>query len=420
MNIPFQNKLMRRPFSKYSQHILNLFVFFIAFPAIDLFGNSITFYLFIFAVLRIGAFLDKPFKGKVLLLIFLVLAILSMISTPYMPRNPGFFQNTKTLIQYTYWISIYLFLISQYDRIDLFALSKWVFWGTITSTICFYFFSLKFYTPIIEFHTGNSRNSFVFNMLCAIPISFYYVTIKWGKKIFFLAMPFFLVVMFYTDGRSAAIIIIIQLVIIASIIFSSFNRMARFLVPVFALLYLLSQSESTQIYLNGLADEIESANPRFASLLRGEQQGDLSFDKSWLTRKLMVDKGIEIFKAYPLRGIGLENFNYYDGKMATLSQYERLGAGDAEYFNTRSAHNSYVQLLAETGILGISLFIIILAVPTIFFFKRFFENALNVNYLPLVGLFGAAIHLYAIAALTVAILWMLIGLSWGILNSEKK
>ena len=413
------NKNTTRPYSTLTQNVLNWFVFFLAFPAAEILGNSITFYLFIFIALRIGIFWTSSFKGKTFLLLFLLTALISTISALFMPRHPGIFAAIKILIQYVYWVMVGLFFISQKSRIDLLQISKWIFFGIVAGSFCFYFSSVKFGGGVFEINLGQSRNTYVFNLLCTIPLSFYYLIKRWGKKKAVWFMPLYIVIMLLTGGRSGAVLIIVQMLLVGAIIFPSVQRTAKILLPIFAVFYLLLQSIPTQIYLDALADQVEPINPRFANLLRGEEDGDLSSDKSWLVRKLMVDKGIEIFKEYPVFGIGPNNFKRFDSKLSTLYSYDRLSGQDVDFFNSRSAHNSYIELLSEMGIPGITFMLLMLILPLIFFFKQFFIGQFNLQYLPFVSLLGITMHFYAIAALTGAIAWLIIGMAWGILNNKR-
>lgn len=420
--IEFSNKYLElKPFSKGTQKVLNWFVFFLAFPAIDLLGNSITFYLFLILSLKVGSYWAKPFRGKYLLILFLLLAFISSVLAPNMVRHPGLSGSIKILIQYFYWVFVAIFFITQKRRIDLIAISKWFLFGTLIAIFCFYFYKIKFTIPLIDIHFGISRNSFVFNLLCAIPICFLFIFKTFGKKVAFGFMPFFLLVMLFTDGRSGAVLIFLQLVLISAIISPLILKISRIVVPVLGLLFIVFQTDAAQVYLDQFADDIEAVNPRFASLLRGEGEGDLSFDKSWLERKLMVQKGMEIFKEYPLRGVGPDNFSYYDSKLSVLefSQFDRLRAEDASYFNARSAHNSYIQVLSEMGIFGLLLLIALLFSPLLYFLKKLFFGQISFQYLPFVSLLAITMHLYAITALTGAISWMIIGLAWGVISDLR-
>lgn len=408
-----------KPFSRITQTLLNWFVFFLAFPSVNVWGNSITFYLFIAIGLRIGSFWAVSFRGKTLLILFLLLAFSSSLLAPYIARNPGFFDNVKILIQYAYWIFVSFFFITQYKRIDFVQISKWIFWGILAATIGFYFYSVKFGWGIFQVYLGSTRNDFVFNLLCFIPISFYYIIENWSKKKVVLFVPIFLLIMLFTGGRSGAVLIFLELLLVLTIVYPAVLKLAKVMIPLFGLLFIISQSDTSQIYLDALANQVESINPRFANLLRGEGDGDLSLDKSWLIRKLMVDKGIEIFKEYPVRGIGVNNFHYYDSELASFSRYDRLGSETVEFFNSRSAHNSYIQILSEMGLLGLFVLIALIAIPLSFFLRSFFTGEMDFSYLPLVSLLAISMHLYAITALTGANTWMIIGLSWAILQKRK-
>ena len=71
------------------------------------------------------------------------------------------------------------------------------------------------------------------------------------------------------------------------------------------------------------------------------------------------------------------------------------------------------------GIPGITFMLLMLILPLIFFFKQFFIGQFNLQYLPFVSLLGITMHFYAIAALTGAIAWLIIGMAWGILNNKR-
>ena len=89
------SEIQTKPFSRFSQKILNWFVFFLAFPSVNVLDNSITFYLFLAIGLRVGSFWAGSFRGKTLLIFFLFLAFSSSLMAPYIVRNPGFFGNVK-------------------------------------------------------------------------------------------------------------------------------------------------------------------------------------------------------------------------------------------------------------------------------------------------------------------------------------
>lgn len=413
-----QNIIKNRTNTK--QKLVNWFVFFLAFPAINILGNSITFYILLALLFKVGFFWRRNFYGKYLLFSFLFLVILSSFSAPYnmMPRHPGISHTFKMVIQYAYWITAASFFGYYNKSINRILLGQYAFYGLIFATVSFYILPLKFNVLFLEISTAASRNSFVFTLLSCVPICFYYLYYRFGnRKITYFFLLFFFIVLF-TNGRSGAIIIILELLFIAAVLNPYWLKILKFsIVPLF-LLMIFAESTILQSIMNNAANSVESINPRFATLLRGENEGDLTFDKSWLIRKLMIDKSKEIIPQYPFLGIGANNFIYFDAKLNDIFKYDRLTGETMDFWNSRSAHNSYIQIVTEFGVPAFIIFLLLLSVPI---FKKtllFFQKGSNINYLPIISLIGISLHFYAISSITGAIAWCIIGMAWGTLKKQ--
>lgn len=74
----------------------------------------------------------------------------------------------------------------------------------------------------------------------------------------------------------------------------------------------------------------------------------LETDKPVLTRKLLVEKGLLLFDQRPLFGQGLGGFSR---SRVRLVSSQEAWLTDAD-LSSRSAHNAYVKVLAETGLAG--------------------------------------------------------------------
>jgi hypothetical protein len=74
---------------------------------------------------------------------------------------------------------------------------------------------------------------------------------------------------------------------------------------------------------------------------------DLARDKSWQIRLLMVQKGQRLFAESPIFGAGPGQFRY---SSVDLDLPDVLSYGSEAGFNEKSAHNSYIMLLAEGGL----------------------------------------------------------------------
>lgn len=407
--------------NKKNRTILNLFIFFIVFPSINILGNSITFYIFIYLLYKLGDFWNKKYSGKQILMLFAIAIVISTVSGAniYMERHLGIGQSIQTLIQYMYWIFAAAFFSVNFFKINRIELSKWVFYGIIAISIGFYVLPFKLDLGSLIIETNLTRNAFVFTLLATMPISFYYLFHKFKGTQLLLFLPIYLLNIVLTNGRSGAIIGFIEILFIAAVIYPVFNKTLKvLLLPLIGLIYFM-QTDAAQIYLDSVANKIEPVAPRLSRMMRSEGDGDLNADKSWLHRKLMIDKAFEISADYPLFGIGPNNFKYFDSKMNTYWQYDRLTNMSLDYYNKRSAHNSYVQLIAETGFTGFLLFLVIILTPLYYLFRSILTKNISISQLPLIASLGMALHFYAISALTGALPWVVLGISWSIIGTIK-
>lgn len=410
------------PFSKTIQSRINWFAFFLAFPFLSIAGNSITFFIFISIILKVGTFWKKKFNGRILFYGFLFIGLLSTILTPLIERHENL-ASLLILIQYTYWILMASFFIIFRDRIDFIQVSKWIFFGVIGYTLAFYLIPFELENPILSLEFKPGRNAFVFNMLACIPLTFVYLKARYRRWRIYLVVLAYLMIMLLTNGRSGSIIIIMQLLMVLSIIIPAIQRRTKYLVLLFGVLFIVFQNSEVEMMLNSAANRVETINPRLASLMRSEGEGDLTMDKSWLIRKLMIEKGEEIVTKYPFIGVGPNNFKFYRAELNTYKNYARLQSIDKKRLeNNTSAHNTYLQVITEFGIIGALLYVLMLLRPLLYFIRIFLRSKLNAEHLVLVSLIGIFIHFYTIANLSGALPWFIIGLSWSFfqLNPARK
>lgn len=339
---------------------------------------------------------------------------------PFMVRHPGLLATILFDFQFLYWICVSIFFIKYYKVINLLKISKWIFYASLCAIFGFYIIRFNFAFGPIRFTFFESRNSFVFNLLCSIPFSFIYINQKFKNitKLFWLFFLF--TAMILTNGRSGGIIVIVEALLILIIIFPNLKKSFKYIFGLFLFLSMLF-SLSTDTITQYFGNSISKFNPRLAKLILNEEddeEGDLSFDKSWLHRELMVDKSLEIFSSHPILGIGPNSFRYYDAELNTYYQYTRLGNKTKDWYNNRSAHNSYIQILSELGLFGFLIILIIIIVPNIYLVKNLITSP-KITLLPFVSVIGISIHFYAISALTGAICWFIFGICWAILKNKS-
>lgn len=347
---------------------------------------------------------------------FFVVGLISLVVAPKIGRNPGISEDVMTVFQIMLWMLITIFFMQNMHKISFYTLSKSIFYGLVIVVIYFYFFNNTVKMLFSNFYVP--RNTFVYVILLLYPLSTYFVSENFGKnKLIFIGI-LSVFIMLFSEGRAGFIIILIENFLLLIIYFK--DKLKKIVLITFILIpfLLITAKKIAEIDINSVVYEIiNPISPRIASFINFSGEEDLYYDKSWMTRKLMIDKGIEIFKKYPAFGIGLMNFAFYDADFYDIDSLKYNGLYienyGIEYFNKRSAHNSYIMILAEMGLIGFISFLFII-LPIIFkIILKLPTLSFEVKDLPLVSATGMFIYFYAIASLPSSLTWFIFGLTYA-------
>ena len=191
-------------------------------------------------------------------------------------------------------------------------LSKWMLIGSLIYIFVFFIFPFNFKSALVSIEFGAGRNAIVFNLLCAIPLSFYYIYKRWNRKGVLIFSFFFIFAMLYTNGRAGSIILLIQILLILNIVFVKIRKYFRFILICSIPIIVLFQLDKDQVIIEKISYEVSKINEPLGKLIMSNKTGSIERDKSWLSRKLMISKGKEIFFEHPFIGIGPMNFRYYE------------------------------------------------------------------------------------------------------------
>lgn len=135
--------------------------------------------------------------------------------------------------------------------------------------------------------------------------------------------------------------------------------------------------------------------------------GKLDEDKSTEIRKLMAQKAWRLFEESPYVGVGSGQFRTSSTQLDIPSILRYSGQN---YFDKKSPHNSYLPVLAESGIFGFAPLAILILLILVRGRKAFVALAPSLSLAPLAmycGFIMFSLHMVSIAALTGATVWFL-------------
>ena len=145
----------------------------------------------------------------------------------------------------------------------------------------------------------------------------------------------------------------------------------------------------------------------------------LEQDKSILIRELMVQKGLRLFKESPIIGVGADRFKK---ESIVLDIPRQLAFQSQEHYDAKSAHNSYIQFLAEFGLLGAIPFAILLLINAIQGTNTTLNELRNDDVVPLAILLSfiqMSVHMFAISSITNTLNWFIYGLVGAMIMTYK-
>lgn len=413
-----QNKEVTLTGRRYNQ-VFFPFLFFLSFPIISL-GVSITFYLFFYHILKTPSISRALFlklnKSTLKFYLFLLIVIVSFFLAPRHLISGSVYKSIFLVIQYIYWVLVALYARSLDWERHASSFARIITYGLTCLTLTFF---------LINVQTGSilklwfSRNDFVFIFISLWPICAGYIGHRFGFARLKVLLVSSLILMVLSNGRSGVSIVLIENILIYQAFIGKGLRSRGFLAKLFLVFAVLSITfGDIETARKDIGDRIGIHSERIGEFIKGEGSGgDLEFDKSWLTRQLMIEKSKEIIAHHPYFGIGVGNFVRYQANIDVIfdRKYSRLinGGLDRSYYNTRSSHNSYIHILSETGVLGFLVFIWIL-VPLLYkSFKSLYMGSIDDKNTILISIIGICIHFVAITSITGALSWFIIGSAYA-------
>ena len=407
--ISTHNTIQEDAFFTSNQKYLNWFTFFSVFPLIKVGGVSITFFIFLIISYKFLKRKKKLFKitqwTDLFLILFLVFVFIAAILTEEGFVDRSFFSIVKLMMQYVYWVILALFVKTWIYHFDFYKLSKMIFFASAVSIV--------YYVVLNPFYAIFYPNSFAYTIVVSMPLGLYYVMKRFSFKWVLLISFGFLLGVLFSGSRMGTALTLFELIMLFSLGDKQLKKIAMIasmlVIPLIMVASIsLEQSDIRQMKL-GLADILQDYSPKIAHTLRMEENV-FDRDKSFLQRKLMLQKTKKIFDKYPFFGVGPGNFTKYYVDLDITSVSYWLHGTESRY-NRSSSQNSYFMILAESGIFALSSLMMVfltILVKGFYYVLKFKDSAEIYIYIPFVALLFYGVILVTTMG---TLFWFLLGLA---------
>lgn len=357
------------------------------------------FYYYLYKTRQISLKLNKLIS--IIVILFGIGALTAVLSTLFKGLGEEYFsRGLSVLFNYWYWCFLIILLINLRDKINFLTLSQGIFWGI--AFLIFYFFFLQNFLKPLPFFRGVQQNGFSFILICFVPLALYYLSQAGSKTRLYLFAIISTVAAFMSGSRTGSVLVMMSCIIF--VFFYKKGIKLSYLLSAVFLVFLFFYLDLPTLF----EDLVFQLNPRTHALLYSSKN-IAETDISYLTRVAVLNKGLKIFNEHPLTGIGLNNFGAHDIRIDYNFKGAELIQHNDEYIRHISAHNSYVSILAETGLVGFIPFVLILGFNIISYLLKFTSwTALHLALF--LGLIGMTVHFYFISAVLNVFAWFYIAI----------
>ena len=324
-------------------------------------------------------------------------------------------QTYTSLVQYFYWILV--FVITAYIAAQGSVLKKisnvfaWsvlilgvarlveaLFWGKVGA----------YSSPYLL-----TQNSYGFQFSTFTPFILIKIIQKGGQKKGFWVLALITVFAAAAINASRGSWVAIAIGLAVSLLILFFSRPRKFLGAFLMIILVAVIGIVSWKYIPTAASAIQNRLSTFQSLEE---------DKTYLIRQVLTQKGLTMFKESPIIGVGANRFQktFVDLKIPKLISYVPISN-----FETRNSHNSYIQFLAEFGLVGAIPFGILLVTLVLQGFITTRRSIIRNQLIPLaifLSFVQMSIHMWVMTALTGTQAWFVYGLLSAVimLNSDQQ
>ena len=420
---PLKSTLMyeikRRNYSPFTIFLFLLIAVYAVLPFIDipLLGLSMSAPVFFLVAMEVFFRPPEPWFANYRLWINLAILIFvgilsSVLGSNLLTLGSGFESSQVAgIVRYAYWLLVFVVTAYFVSYTNLWwRLLRWLAIAVIVLALLRWYEVFAFGKIGAEvgtlFMTQNSYGA-LFSTFASMLLPFVVV----GRKRFlvFLAIMILWGALAINGSRGSWIGVSISTLVFFFVFLRSRTKVLRGIVALLGLLLLFL------VIFNFAPDQwIRPVEERFSTFQ------SLNEDKTYVIRQVLMRKGLSLFQANPIFGVGLSHFQ--TNTIMDVSVPDLLKNRAEEILSTKTAHNSYILLLAETGLVGTLPFAIMIIILMIEGYKSVFHlSRQNEFWAPAIysGFIGMSIHYWVVVGITNTVSWMMYGLVAGMIWFSK-
>lgn len=388
------------------QKKINTFLFFLVSSFIMIMGINASFFFFIpvlYNAVKHPSF--KLFKlnnkYKKLSLLFAIGVGLGSLNLFF--DNPILLSSTQSVLpNYIYWAIIIFVFTSITTRININQFEIFRIISISVFVVSIYYLFFQDYISNAYFFKNFQKNNYAFLIITYSPYLIYYLKTKFSKFFSIIVFLLILSILLIEQRRAGFVLTLLGCSLSYFVEKIKFKSIFSFFkISLFSLLMLLLLQTSP------IKKIIETTSPRIYLVLY-EDASSFDTDRSSLTRKAMVEKGLVLFSENIFFGIGLNNFTKVEAEIEGNFKGSEFVIGK-DIFERTSSHNSYINILAEGGLFlaipfGLILFFIIKDGFLYFNHLNDFEKVSFFSFIVMI------IHFYFMNSVVNSLAWLNIAL----------
>lgn len=319
---------------------------------------------------------------------------------------------TALLIQFAYWLLVFVITIAFASRKNVLDKVTTIFaWSILVVAMIRWVEALVFgRIGTVNITQYMTQNEYGFQFSAFTPFLLIKVFSGKNKNVFGWGLATFICLgaTLINGSRGSWVAITVGLFLFTLMFFMTNPKKYSGLIVLAAFLAILSS------IVIGASPAISTAvKTRFATFSTLEE------DKSYLIRQALTQKGLVMFESSPLIGVGAGRFTK---NTAEITLPKQIAYREKE-LQRKSSHNSYIQWLAEFGLLGAVPFGVLLIVIAVNGLSNALQGLRNNDLIPLgflVSFVQMSVHMWVITALTGTITWFMYGLNVALIYREDQ